>query len=70
MLFKHIRFHIIVVWEWRGEAFPDDEVRVIATGHLPILYDNATKHVVTSGVIVTGHLPILYDIFLIEPRML
>ena len=58
MLFRHIYFNTMVLREWRGEAFPDDEGRT-DTGSANL--ENRILYVVT-GVIVTGHLPILYNI--------
>lgn len=44
MLFRHIRFNIIVVREWRGEAFRDDEVR---TGVGSANLENRILYIVT-----------------------
>ena len=68
MLFRHIRFHIIVVWECLREAFPYDEDRtgmgviVIVTGYSPIQCDTDSLFQDQSSVIVTGYSPILCDV--------
>ena len=65
MLFRHIRFHIIVVWECLKEAFRDDEGRtdtgVIVTGYSPIQCDKKQVDCLTHYVIVTGYSPIQCD---------
>ena len=49
MLFRHIRFHIIVVWECLREAFSYDEGRT-DTGSA-----NLENRILTIVVIATGY---------------
>ena len=75
MLFRHIRFHIIVVWKCLKEAFSDDGGRtgmgsvnlenriviVIVTGYSPIQCDMSGFSLADPSVIVTEYSPIPCD---------